>query len=97
MKLLKNLLEMEQSKAFEALVDSVENEYNVDRKVATRIATWISGNGDDKEVEEILYNHYFKDMPYSVASDDSSNWLSDRVAKDFKSELRALWAVGKAK
>lgn len=93
MKLLQSLLEMDKSKAFDALVDAVENEYGKDKETSIRIAKWISDNGDDDHVESILYDYYFDEMPYGTQkarTGDPLNWISDRVSQDFKKELAAL-------
>ena len=93
MSLLKSLLEMDKSKAFDALVDAVENEYGKDKETSVKIAKWIAGNHDDDQVESILYDYYFDDMPYGTQkarTGDPLNWISDRVSHDFKKELAAL-------
>ena len=95
MQLLKSILESEKSQAMKDLVKAARLEYGVDDQVAERIADWMANNKDDKEVEELLYNHYFERMPYSAQSDDPSNWIANTVAREFKKELDALWKAGK--
>ena len=84
---------MNRSNAFDSLVTAVAREFGKDQETSLRIAKWIAGNIDDVEVESILYDHYFDDMPYGTKkarTGDPMNWISDRVSQDFKKELSAL-------
>ena len=95
MSILKSLQEMDQQKAFDALVDAVENQYGKNRETSVRIAKWINGNHDDDVVEGILYDYYVShgEMPYGTMkarTGDPSNWISDKVLSDFSKELKAL-------
>ena len=91
MQLLKSILENDRQALFAKLVDAIKLEYSIKNdEWATRIATWLADNGTDRDVEEFLYNYYFNDMPYGIQSDDASEWIGNRVAKEFAQELKGL-------
>lgn len=95
MNLLRSILESEKSKAVEQLVQSIGSEFGVNYETSQRIADWMINDRDDKEVDELLYNHYSERMPYSVKSEDPSDWIANTVTREFKKELDAIWKAGK--
>jgi hypothetical protein len=87
--LLTILDESKMAEKHQDLQDAICDEFNLEDtdKMVGKIMAYLTDNEEDDAVDDFLFSHFEKDMPYGTAkarSGDPKNWIADHMSQIFK-------------